>query len=289
MSSPFIAPSSVAVHPLVSLSVLDHYRRVVGDGGGGGGKRVVGALLGSWSPRGTVHITNAFAVPFSEDPADPLVWFLDADYMEAMRDLYKKVAAREKLVGWYHSGPGVRPSDTIIHSMFGAALGGGQQPVMLVFDPHGGCRFTAYHLREDPEERRQFVHIDSSMEAEEAEEVGVEHLLRDVADGAPGSLARGLAGRLDRLRVLQAGLAEIVGWLRSVENGTLMPSQAALGRLQRFLAEHRHRRVSDGAAVAEVAGDQAMLVYIGHLSRCTLALHDLIENKEQLRGGGLVR
>jgi len=46
----------VAVHPLVLLSVVDHYRRAEL----ASGKRVVGVLLGEW--RGHVlNITNSFA------------------------------------------------------------------------------------------------------------------------------------------------------------------------------------------------------------------------------------
>ena len=48
-------PETVVVHPLVLLSVVDHYNRVARDTR----KRVVGVLLGEAS-RGTVQVTNAF-------------------------------------------------------------------------------------------------------------------------------------------------------------------------------------------------------------------------------------
>lgn len=35
-----------------------------------------------------------------------------------MRDLFKKVNAREKLVGWYHTGPKLRASDLEINDLF---------------------------------------------------------------------------------------------------------------------------------------------------------------------------
>lgn len=46
----------VIVHPLVLLSIVDHYNRVAKDTR----KRVVGVLLGN-SSRGTVDVTNSYA------------------------------------------------------------------------------------------------------------------------------------------------------------------------------------------------------------------------------------
>lgn len=49
-------PESAVVHPLVLLSVVDHYNRVARDTR----KRVVGILLGEQS-KGVVQVTNSFA------------------------------------------------------------------------------------------------------------------------------------------------------------------------------------------------------------------------------------
>lgn len=49
-------PSHVVVHPLVLLSVVDHYRRAAINTK----KRVVGVLLGNWNGQ-TVNITNSYA------------------------------------------------------------------------------------------------------------------------------------------------------------------------------------------------------------------------------------
>lgn len=57
-------------------------------------------------------------MPFEEDNDDPTVWFLDHNYVENMRDMFKKVNAREKLIGWYHSGPKLRASDLEINELF---------------------------------------------------------------------------------------------------------------------------------------------------------------------------
>lgn len=59
-----------------------------------------------------------FIVPFEEDEKDPSVWFLDHNFVESMRDMFKKINAREKLIGWYHSGPKLRASDLEINELF---------------------------------------------------------------------------------------------------------------------------------------------------------------------------
>lgn len=57
-------------------------------------------------------------MPFEEDEKDPSVWFLDHNYVESMNDMFKKVNAKEKLIGWYHSGPKLRASDLEINELF---------------------------------------------------------------------------------------------------------------------------------------------------------------------------
>lgn len=79
----------MVVHPLCLLSTVDHYNRVLGDSKGGS-KRVVGVLLGS-STKGTVDVTNSFAVPFEEDAKNPGIFFLDHNYLDTMFKMYKKV------------------------------------------------------------------------------------------------------------------------------------------------------------------------------------------------------
>lgn len=52
------APSRVVVHPIVLLSVVDHFNRLSKIGNQ---RRVVGVLLGSWRAGGIVDIATSFA------------------------------------------------------------------------------------------------------------------------------------------------------------------------------------------------------------------------------------
>lgn len=53
-----VVTSKVVVHPLVLLSVVDHFNRM---GKIGNQKRVVGVLLGAWKPKGVLDVSNSFA------------------------------------------------------------------------------------------------------------------------------------------------------------------------------------------------------------------------------------
>lgn len=54
---PLVAPSKVVVHPIVLLSVVDHFNRIQKISNQ---RRVVGVLLGSWY-KGTVDVATSFA------------------------------------------------------------------------------------------------------------------------------------------------------------------------------------------------------------------------------------
>lgn len=58
MPSADVTVSKVIVHPLVLLSVVDHFNRM---GKIGNQKRVVGVLLGCWRSKGVLDVSNSFA------------------------------------------------------------------------------------------------------------------------------------------------------------------------------------------------------------------------------------
>ena len=64
-----------------------------------------------------MDISNSFAVPFDEDERDKSVWFLDHEYLEHMYTMFKKVNAKERIVGWYHTGPKLHQNDIKINDL----------------------------------------------------------------------------------------------------------------------------------------------------------------------------
>jgi len=107
-------PTTVAVHPLVLLSVVDHYKRVVR---GNINKRVVGVLLGEYN-KGKLDVSNSYAIPFDEDTSEAGVWFIDHNFHERMYSMFHKINAREKVVGWYTTGTTFKNHDIDIHQIF---------------------------------------------------------------------------------------------------------------------------------------------------------------------------
>jgi len=128
-------PELVAIHPLVLLSVVDHYNRVVGKNKN---RRVVGVLLGETSKR-KLDITNCYAIPFEEDIKEGGIWFLDHNYHETMYNMFKKVNyfnnkkinAREKVIGWYTTGTKFKPHDVEINELFRKYT---YNPVLVIID-----------------------------------------------------------------------------------------------------------------------------------------------------------
>lgn len=56
-----LSTTKVIIHPLVLLSVVDHYTRMSKIGNQ---KRVVGVLLGCWKQKGVLDVSNSFAGEF---------------------------------------------------------------------------------------------------------------------------------------------------------------------------------------------------------------------------------
>eukprot|EP01035_Chromulina_nebulosa_P017793 gene17793-23401_t len=212
--------TEVIIHPLVLLSVADHYNRIAKKDTS---KRVVGVLLGSRSGN-VIDVTNSFAVPFEEDLNNPKVWFLDHNFLDTMYWMFKKVNTRENIVGYYSSGPKIKENDLKIAELFRQFCS--HEPVFVVIDVRSGIQglpTTAYEAIDEvdtngKEIKRVFKHISSSIGAEEAEEVGVEHLLRDINDPSTSSLAIQIKQKLDGLVSLAQRLEEVRDYLQNVIN-----------------------------------------------------------------------
>jgi 26S proteasome regulatory subunit N8 len=283
--SPSEQISKVVVHPLVLLSVVDHFTRM---GKVGNMKRVVGILLGS-NRNGVVDISNSFAVPFDEEEREENVWFLDHDYLETMYGMFKKVNAREKIIGWYHTGPKLHHNDIAINELFRKYCPNSVLVVISAEPKELGLPTEAYIAVEEVHDdgsptSKTFEHIPSEIAAEEAEEVGVEHLLRDIKDMTIGSLSQRITGQLMGLKGLESQLEEIASYLERVNNGQLPVNHQIIYQLQdvfNLLPDvHLHEFVR---AMFVKTNDQHLVIYISALVRSIIALHNLIGNKLQNR------
>lgn len=222
-----------------------------------------------------------------------------------MREMFKKVNAREKLIGWYHSGPKLRASDLEINELFKRYT---PNPLLVIIDVQPkevGVPTDAYFAIEEIKDdgtstTKTFVHTPSTIEAEEAEEIGVEHLLRDIRDVAVGTLSTRITAQLQSLQGLHLRLREIGAYLQKVLDGELPVNHAILGNLQdifnllpNLTTPPASRSSANGVnqvenselarAMRVKTNDQLMTIYLSSLVRAITAFHDLIDNKIQNR------
>ena len=147
------------------------------------------------------------------------------------------------------------------------------------------------------------MHTPSVIEAEEAEEIGVEHLLRDIRDVAVGTLSTRITSQLQSLQGLHLRLRDIGQYLQKVIDKELPVNHAILGNLQDVFnllpnlsnptATPSEVRGGEGSekidntelarAMSVKTNDQLMAIYLSSLIRAITAFHDLIENKIQNR------
>lgn len=309
----------VTIAPLVLLSILDHYQRIdVPEG-----KRCVGVILGDAPSRPDINgervirVQNSFALPFEENDSNDNVWFLDQNYIENMTEMCKKINAKERVIGWYHSGPKLKASDLQINDLF-KKYAVGNNPLLLIVDVKQqgvGLPTDAYMSIEQVKDdgtstEKTFLHLPCSIEAEEAEEIGVEHLLRDVRDQAAGNLSVRLTNQLKSLKGLQSKLNDIVSYLNKVINKELPVNHTILGKLQdvfnllpnlgdsnelvgfgtensdarkdnipNIATNNNHNNLQK--ALTMKTNDELMIIYISNLVRTIIAFDNLIENKIQ--------
>lgn len=224
-------------------------------------------------------------MPFDEDDKDKSVWFLDHDYLENMYGMFKKVNAREKVVGWYHTGPKLHQNDVAINELVRRYS---PNSVLVIIDAKPkdlGLPTEAYRAVEEVHDdgtptTRTFEHVPSEIGAEEAEEVGVEHLLRDIKDTTVGSLSQRITNQLLGLRGLYSQLTEIKDYLTQVGQGSLPMNHQIIYQLQdifNLLPDIANDNFIDNLYIK--TNDQSLVVYLAALVRSIIALHNLINNK----------
>ncbi|CAB9527372.1 ATPase regulatory subunit 7 homolog B [Seminavis robusta] len=283
----------VTMHPLVLLSAADHYHRVAR----GTRKRVVGLLLGSVL-RGQVDATNSFAVPFEEDSRNPAVFYLDHNYLESMLAMFRKVNAKERVVGFYSTGPSIRPNDLRIHDIVKRFLPANTvtPPIFCIIDIRPDRKShptTAYKVVEEvstKDGQRQvklsFAHVPSQMGALEAEEVGVEHLLRDINDPTVSTVASLIKGKIAGLATLTEKLVECKDYLESCVRGEQKVNPEIVANLQTIMNLLPNLNTEDLVRSFVVkTNDMQMAIYLSALIRSVIALHDLVNNRIQYGGG----
>lgn len=166
-----------------------------------------------------------------------------------------------------------------------------EHPVLVIVQvssSSSGLPTSAYVAVEEVKEgtsqqaQKSFAHVPSEIGAHESEEVGVEHLLRDVRGNAPSDLASRVSSKMSSLRGLEMRLREVAAYLDKVLNNELPPNQEVLALLQNaFSLLPSLEARSLGGAFASRTNDNMLSIYIASLVRSIVALHDAINNHYQ--------
>ncbi|VDP88473.1 unnamed protein product [Echinostoma caproni] len=127
---------------------------------------------------------------------------------------------------------------------------------------------------------KTFDRLTSQIGAEEAEEVGIEHLLRDIKDTTLGPLSQRIGAQLDGLSGLLRHLRDIGNYLELVATNQLPVNHGVIYQLQDIFNLLPDLRLHDMVRAVHVnTNDEMLVVYVAAIIRTILALHDLISNK----------
>jgi 26S proteasome regulatory subunit N8 len=252
-------------------------------------------------------LTNALTNSHSTLPLlnHQAVFYLDHNYLESMLTMFRKVNAKERVVGFYSTGPSIRPNDLRIHDIvqrYGksavANVRGGSttstssmtaaaaNSIFCIIDirpDRPALPVTAYKVVEEVSHnstvQRSFAHLPVTMGAMEAEEVGVEHLLRDINDPTISTVASLIQSKLSGLVTLAEKLQQAAEYLTACQRANVTPNPTIVANLQTIWNLLPNL---DDAAVRSMmvkTNDMHMAIYVGALIRSVMALHDLVNNK----------
>lgn len=287
--TPFLPSAArVAVHPLVLLSLVDHYARM--NSKAMLKKRVVGLLLGRYKRDKddvvTLDISNSFAVPFDEDIQNKEVWFFDKSYAEEMYVMHRTVFPQLRVVGWYSSGPAIQANDMLLHVLIADRFCPNPVYCVVNTDPNNkGVPVMAYTTVQASIGTRllEFRNISTVLGFEPAEEIGIEHLLRDVTDSTITNLSTQIQERELSLLHLSRILSQIEDYLADVAKGVLPMSEDVLGVLQELISlQPEIFMQKTSTSMIRHTNDQSISTFLAALGRLISTIHMVLVNRRTM-------
>lgn len=219
--------------------------------------------------------------------------------------MFRKVAVKERVVGFYSTGPQIRPNDLRIYDIVNRFCKGTTPAVFCIIDvrpDRPDLPITAYKVVEEttsttsaassttkPKVQRSLAHLPSKMGALEAEEVGVEHLLRDINDPTISTTTSLIQGKLTGLATLTEKLVLCKDYLSAVASDpSLTPNPEIIANLQTVLSLLPNLNTPELVRSMLIkTNDMHMAIYLASLIRTVMALHDLVNNKIRYGPEGL--
>jgi 26S proteasome regulatory subunit N8 len=207
-----------------------------------------------------------------------------------MFTMFRKVNSSERVVGWYSTGTVQRKADIHIHEVIRQYT---TEPVFTLIDVQNSSASEApakafVSLPAAPDalatSARVFRPVPAAVGAEEAEEVGVEHLLRDLRGLRHVSLTEAVQQQVAAVAALEGRMQLIADYLDDCAQGRTQPNPKIIQNAQSILAMVPNLAAPELAdALATHQNDSAALVFVASLVRAVTRLHDLISNKKMNR------
>lgn len=144
------------------------------------------------------------------------------------------------MLGWYTTGVRYKPCDIAINELFRRYC---DHPVMVLVDvqqtdemklPTQGF-ISLEEVDAEGAVIKTWKHVPCAVEAFEAEEVGVEHLMRDVKNLDLDSLEENINQKILSLRGLASKLGQILNYLDKIEDGSTKINNQIIYNLQEIL------------------------------------------------------
>lgn len=274
-------PFGVKMHPIALLSIVDHHERTVGNKVN---KRALGVLLGE-NNKGIYDITNAYAVPFDEEVNKEGVWFIDHNFHEIMFNMFKKINVKEKILGWYITGTTFKSHDIDINELFANYT---PHPVLIVADVKAKqsvdlpikAFYSVKNINDAGLVYRSFKNISCSVSAFEAEEVGVEHLVREIKDLNMDSLKNKLDNKIKSLASLDSKIATIVTYLQDVAEGSKRGDRQIIQTLQEIMSKLPKLVNEDLKKImSSEMNNNYINIYVSGVLKNVVNIHNLLNNR----------
>jgi translation initiation factor 3 subunit F len=251
--------------------------------------RVLGTLLGKRDPvDGVIHITNCFAVPFTqtagaeEDGEAGVQATFAVEYHDEMLALHRQMHPSESIVGWYITGMEVSHINMLIHEVY-EKMEDRLSNVHLTLDTTlsqstlGVKAYTALPVRSTADTTCMYTFQTAHMVymASEQERIGIDTLINGNPESNELDAPATILTDLDHVELSLTSLRDNLETIQKyVDEGNPEELDARIGsRLMNLLSKVPH---IDPKKFNGDIQDLLMVIYLANVTRAQVALSDKI-------------
>jgi len=269
---------NIKVHPLVVMSIADHYTRdkiqVSKD-------RVIGTLFGTQTGR-EVDVLESFEIAWKVDAAGNVE--INQTAFEDDQKLFKSAYATYECLGWYSTGDKPRAKDIELHQLMTKY---NERPLYLMLDPKAKAERdlpVSVYIEE--------VHVDKGtttnalvktkfeIVADEAERITAVHCAKVAGSG--GETGSALLPHLSTLSkaigALNSRVSVLHRFLQDVQSGKVKPDQKILREIKGMC--HRLPTMDSEQFTEDFLGeynDALLVTYLSTITKGTHMIGDVVD------------